>query len=472
MTLTQRQLAELDAVARDELAAARYEVTIGQLDITDDLAECAYTGGDGRAWLLSAVVNLELDDSYEQEDIVVTYYIRDVPYESFRGKAVTVNPSGGTTKIEGATGSYEAERVPIGEGDDPLDITADDWDLNNERPDSVLFMAGQLLPYANIDLPALSDPKISRREAEGNSIRWYEYVEAAFATVEEAAQIRVVDSSLNVMSHVPVRPPRGDIASVWHIQSGTANEFPDTDEITDETTSGTENGERYARIVVRDSNGRRVGFARVDNGMRKVFARSTLIVDLPEGATDSGQQLAADTAAHIGANSRLVSAETLYPPFMLQRGMNVTATARTWAPGIMYEREFQFQADAITVDVKGRKGAVSGAGRKLSSVSTPIETTLPELPAAVRSLWGSNPDGRPYLNTDLPWVRDTHPYVTVDSDLAAQYGILITVDGAVVTITYTGEFIAPPAPVFGDTVGELAPQTVGALATTTIGELT
>jgi hypothetical protein len=425
MTLTRTELAELDAVPREELAAAQYEVTIGELDVSDDLSECAYTGADGRAWLLNALVNFEIDDSYEQADVVVRYFVRDKTYVTFKGKAVTVNPMGGMTRVEAATGSYEAERVPVGEGDDYDDPTADDWDINNERPDNVLFIAGSMLPYANIDLAPLSDPPIARRAVEGNSIKWYEYVEAAFATVEEAAQVRVVDDSLNVMRYMPVRPPRTDVSSLWHIQSGSSDEYPDTDEISDETSSGSDEGERYARVVVRDSNGRRVGFARVDNGNRKVHSRSTLLVELPEGAEDSGQQLAHDTAIFLGVNARAISAELLYPPFMLQRGMNVSATARTWAPDIQYEREFQFQADAITVDVKGRKGTLGGAGRLISSTITPLALTLPTLNAAVRSLWGTDPDGTPYINVDLPWAYDDGSAVVLDTEIAARYGILV-----------------------------------------------
>lgn len=468
--LTQRQLAELDSVPREELAAAEYEVTIGQLDITSELAECSYQGGDGRAWLLTALLNVELDDSYEQEDVVVTYIVRDKLYESFRGKAVTVNPMGGTTRIEAATGSYEAERVTIGDGDDQFDVEADDWDINNERPDSVLFTAAQLLPYTDVDLVPLSDPPVARRKTDGNAIKWYEYVEAAYSTVEELCQVRVVDDSLNVMRYIPIRPPRTDVASMWHIQSGTSFEFPDTDEIADETSSGTDTGERYARVFVRDSNGRRVGFARVDNGSRKVHPRSTLIVDMPEGAVDSGQQLATDTAAFIGINARSISAELLYPPFMLQRGMNIAATARTWAPGVLYERDFQFQADAITVDVKGRKGALAGSGRQLSSLTTPIDVTLPELDANVWPLWGELPDGRPYLDTLLPWLTDFSTEVEIDTEVAALYGILVTVDGDTVIIE-RGAPVPPSSSVLGNTAGELANVTVGELANVTLGEL-
>jgi hypothetical protein len=418
-------MAELDGIPRDELAAARYEVTLDTLDLSDDLAECSYTAADGRAWVLTAVINLELDDEYEQSDVVVRYWVREREYVAFKGKAITISPMGGTTRLEAATGSYEAERVPIGEGDNINNPDADDWDLNNERPDAVLFMAGSLLPYENIDLPPLSDPPISRRSAEGNALKWYEYVEAAFAVVEEATQTRVVDDSTNVMRYVPVRPPRTDVASVWHIQSGSANEFPDTDEITDETASDAESGERYARVIVRDSTGRRVGFARVDNGYRKVHHRSTLFIDLPEGAVDSGQQLAADTAAFIGINARNVGAELHYPPFMLQRGANITATARTWAPGIQYERDFQFQTNTITVDVKGRKGTIGGPGRKLASRTIPLELTLPDLPAAVEMMWGYGPAGEPYLNTLLPWVTDDGDALILDTEVAASYGILI-----------------------------------------------
>lgn len=468
--LTQRQLAELDSVPREELAAAEYEVTIGQLDITDDLAECTYQGGDGRAWLLSALLNIELGDEYEQEYVVVTYVVRDTPYIAFKGKAVTVNSMGGSTRLEAATGSYEAERVTIGDGDDPFDTEADDWDINSERPDSVLFTAAQLLPYDDIDLVPLSDPPVNRRKTDGNAIKWYEYVEAAYSVVEELTQIRVVDDSLNVMRYMPVRPPRTDVASLWHIQSGTSTEFPDTDEIADETASGTETGERYARVFVRDSNGRRVGFARVDNGNRKVHPRSTLVVDMPEGAVDSGQQLAADTAAFIGINARSISAELLYPPFMLQRGMNIAATARTWAPGVLYEREFQFQADALTVDVKGRKGALAGSGRQLSSLTTPIDLTLPEMDTNVWPLWGELPDASPYLDTSLPWITNLPTEVEIDTEVAAAYGILVTDEGTTIVIE-RGDPAPPPIAVYGDTMGELANVTVGELADITVGEL-
>lgn len=425
MTLTANQLAELDTIPRDELAAAQYEVTIGELDITDDLGECAYTGADGRAWLMTAVVNVEIDDSYEQADVVVRYFVRDNEYVAFRGKAVTLSPMGGITRLEAATGSYEAERVPLGEGDDYDDPEADDWDLNNERPDAVLFMAAQLLPYANVDLAPLTDPPISRRAADGNALKWYEYVEAAYAVVEETAQVRVVDDSVNVMRYMPLRPPRTDVASLWHIESGTSDEFPDTDEIADETSSGGASGERYARVIVRDSAGRRVGFARVDNGMRKVHPRSTLFVDLPDGAEDSGQQLAVDTATFLGVNARNITAELHYPPFMLQRGMNIDAHARTWAPDVMYERTFQFQADGITVDVKGRKGTLGGSGRKIASTVHPITVELPELPSAIRSYWGANPNGDPYLNTLLPWVTDDGAAAILNVEVAAAYGILV-----------------------------------------------
>lgn len=133
----------------------------------------------------------------------------------------------------------------------------------------------------------------------------------------------------------------------------------------------------------------------------------------------------------------------------------------------MYQREFQFQTDSITVDVKGRKGTIAGAGRKLSSRSEPIETILPELPAAVRPMWGYMPDGMAYLNSDLPWVRYEHPHVAVDPEIAAQYGILITVEGVDVRIKYTGTLTAP---VFGDTLGMLGDDTLGELHDDKLGE--
>ena len=446
-TYNRLQRRALRRASRDRLTFGqelRPVVTVGPDQYyRDDLVSCTYEGSDGIACMAEIEFRTRVPRNAEQKHVRIDFLV-DVPEErrsvrlpGFSGYCVSRGRRG--YSITAATGGYEAERTPLGEG------PADDVEFAKVAPGMGLFDTMMKLRrrYAGYEIGPFEKPLLDRRGAD--RFTWNQYVKEVADYCAEIGKFVIADTPTNVAFAYLMRGVDREEKAAWNFEQGI-----DCDEVGDETPDG----ERYHRVVVHsqpDPAGKihKLAEAEVNNHGYDVFPSSVLMHALdpdpevpgePRTDPDSAWVTAYRLARQVGRNDTEVTVDPNYPPFFVRRGDVMTATGKEFKirqargmdraypgpTGTLTLLRYIFRVENFQVDALEMSGSVSGEGLLVG-----IEQTDMELPnfdrRSVAPAWGLLPDtNTAYFDESLRWIRRINSDTAeIDTEKAREDGVEI-----------------------------------------------